>query len=103
MKDVDCPYCGKGHTVVTDDGFGCEEDVVYHDQCYHCDKHFALTVSWLACYEAEKAKCLNGGDHEWVPTHTYPVEYTKMRCTMCDERRSPTDEEMKKVLEEAKK
>jgi hypothetical protein len=91
--DVECPYCGKGQDINHDDGYGYHEEVTHQQQCGHCDKTFTYTTSISFYYEAEKADCLNDGEHNWVPTMTTPKYFTKMRCTMCDEERTPTEEE----------
>ena len=91
--DVECPYCGKGQEINHDDGYGYEEGVTYQQQCGHCDKYFTYTTSISFYYDAEKADCLNEGEHNWEPTTTQPKFFTKMRCTMCDEERTPIDEE----------
>lgn len=92
-KDVDCPYCGKGQDINHDDGYGYEEDRVHQQECSHCDKTFVFKTFISFDYDADKADCLNGGEHEFKPTRTFPVECTEMECTMCEDRRPLTDEE----------
>lgn len=99
MSDVDCPYCGKGQEICHDDGFGYEEDVAHEDQCYYCEKYFTFQTSIIFYYSASKADCLNGAEHKYEPTHTYPVRGTKMRCADCDDTRIPTDNEMAAIVE----
>jgi len=99
-EDVSCPYCGTYQDINHDDGYGYEEDVKHEQQCNNCDKYFTYTTSIVYYYEAEKADCLNGDEHDWEPTHTYPKEFTKMECTYCGERREPNEEEWKDILEE---
>ena len=96
MSDINCPYCDAGQEINHDDGYGYEEDEVHQQQCGKCDKYFTFTTSISYYYEAEKADCLNDGEHDYNPTITNPKEYTKMRCTMCDEERWPTQEEKDK-------
>lgn len=96
--DVHCPYCDAGQEINHDDGYGYEEDSLHEQQCSKCEKYFTFTTSILFVYEAHKADCLNGSPHNFKPTHTVPREYTMMECTMCDEKRKPTDEEMKAIL-----
>lgn len=95
MKDIECPYCGEWQDVDHEDGTGYEEDQTYQQTCCKCEKVFVYTTGILYVYTPEKADCLNGGDHNFEPTHTFPKEYTKMRCTMCDEERDLTIEEKK--------
>ncbi len=97
-NDVDCPYCDEPQEINHDDGYGYREDTVYQQECSGCDKTFTYTTSISFYYHPEKADCLNGSDHEWKPTKTYPKCFTKMRCQMCDEERELTPEE--KILHE---
>lgn len=98
MSDVECPYCGKYQEINHDDGYGYQEGEIFNQECDDCEKTFAYTTSISFSYDAEKADCLNGGDHNWKPQITYPKEYTKMECTMCGDTRVPTDSEFKEFL-----
>lgn len=98
MEDIECPYCEKWQEINHDDGFGYEEGVKHEQQCSDCRKHFTFTTSISYYYEAEKADCLNGSEHDFRPTKTYPKEYTKMECSMCEETRKPTESEMIEIL-----
>lgn len=100
MTDLQCPYCNADHEVCHDDGFGCEEGVPHHDECGKCGKQFIFYTSISLFYEPQEADCLNGAPHEFEPTFTVPVEATKMACRMCDERRTPTAEEMAAIRAE---
>lgn len=99
MHDIECPYCGHGFDICHDDGHGYEEGVSHQEQCPSCEKNFVFTTMISFYYSPEKADCLNDGNHDWKPTLTYPKQFTKMRCTMCDETRKPTEEEFKKIME----
>lgn len=95
MYECECPYCGK----TMDDPDECyEPDVTYEYECPHCEKNFVFTVDYIRTYSEKKADCLNGAKHEYEPTHTYPKEYTKMRCKHCDDVRRCTEQEMAQVL-----
>lgn len=91
--DIDCPYCDAGLNINHDDGFGYEEDVKHQMECDNCGKNFVFTTSISFYYEAEKADCLNGKKHNYELTHTFPKEFSKMRCVFCDDEREPTDKE----------
>lgn len=91
--DIECPYCGGQQNIDHDDGYGYEEDVVHQQQCCDCDMIFTYTTSIIYHYNPQKADCLNGSEHKWKPTLTYPKIATKMRCEICDEERTPTKEE----------
>ena len=93
MHDIECPYCGKEQEINHDDGYGYCEDEVYQQHCSDCDRYFVYTTSVSYSYEANKADCLNDGKHDWKPSHSYPKCATKMVCSMCDERREPTEVE----------
>jgi hypothetical protein len=97
-KDIKCPYCLGEQDINHDDGYGYEEGVTHQQQCGHCDKYFTFTTSIMFHYDVEKADCLNGGQHDYKPSITVPREYTKMHCTMCDQQRDLTPQEMEKLL-----
>ena len=82
MYKCTCPYCSE----TMDDPDECyEPDVTYEHECPHCEKNFVFTVDYIRTYSANKADCLNGGEHNYQKTKTYPPEYARMRCTMCDD------------------
>lgn len=91
--DIECPYCEKEFDICHDDGFGYAEGVKHKIECPHCEKLFVFETSISFYYEAEKADCLNNGKHNYQLTHSYPKEFSKMRCSMCDNEREMTDEE----------
>lgn len=66
MSDVECPYCGHEQEVCQDDGHACEDGAIYGEQCYKCEKYFALTPCISYSFSGEKADCMNGGDHNWA-------------------------------------
>lgn len=96
--DIECPYCGKGQEINHDDGYGYSEDETFNQECSDCDKTFVFTTSISFSYNAEKAECLNGGEHDYKPQTTYPKRYTRMECQMCGDTRKPTDVEMEEIL-----
>jgi hypothetical protein len=96
--DIDCPYCGAGQKINHDDGYGYEEDRVHQQECPKCEKEFVFNTSISFSYTGYKADCLNGSEHIYEATHTYPVKCSRMRCTMCECERNPTEEEMEKIM-----
>ena len=100
MKDIECPYCDFLQDINHDDGYGYQEDETYMQECPDCGKTFAFTTSISFYYDVEKADCQNGSDHNYEPTFTYPKEYTRMQCTMCDAEREPSESEMKDILKD---
>ena len=97
--DVQCPYCGAGQDICHDDGYGYEEDQLHEQECGECGKVFVFQTSISFYYEAQKADCLNGGEHHYKPTHTIPKECTMMECVTCDTRREPTEAEWATILD----
>jgi len=98
-SDIECPYCGKEQEINHDDGYGYKENEMHSQECTDCDKTFTFTTSIIYFYESFKADCLNGGEHKWKPTKTFPTNSTRMKCTSCEWERPCTEEEMKQVLE----
>ena len=98
MSDLECPYCGKDCDVCHGDGFGYEEGVKHQMECPHCGKSFVFETSISFYYEPAKAACLNGADHKWEQSKTFPREFTVMRCKMCGKERKPTDKEMAIIM-----
>ncbi len=100
MKDLKCPYCNHEQDIDTDNSENYLEDMIHNQQCSNCEKYFAFTTSISFYYTPNKADCLNGSEHKWDATHTFPKEYTEMRCDDCGESRKPTPEEMKVIMVE---
>lgn len=97
-KDVECPYCSYETDICHDDGYGYKEGEIHQQWCRNCEKYFAYKTSIVFYYEAFKADCLNDGEHVFKTTMTYPIEFTKMECVQCGERRDLNDDEMKKLI-----
>jgi len=93
--DIECPYCGEGQVINHDDGQGYEEDMLHEQECKECGKTFVFTSSLTYFYEAQRADCLNGAEHDFKLTTTNPREFSKMRCSMCEKERELTDKERK--------
>jgi hypothetical protein len=92
MSDLNCPYCNAELSVYDVDGFD-QEDVNHQMECGKCEKSFVFQTSISYYFEAEKADCLNDGNHDWKKTHTIPDCFSEMECTMCGDRRALTQEE----------
>jgi len=97
--DVECPYCGAEQEINHDDGYGYTEDQAYEQECGECEKTFVFHTSISFYYSVNKADCLNGGEHKYRKTCTYPKKYTKMRCQDCDHERAPTARELYEILQ----
>lgn len=82
MKDVVCPYCGYQQDVDHED-FSRREDELFQHECYSCDKMFVYSLDVQISFKARRADCLNGGEHLWEKTQTFPVEFSVMRCNYC--------------------
>jgi len=85
MRDVECPYCGREVEINHDDGYVYEEGEPHQQECGGCEKTFVYYTSIHFYYDARKADCLNDGEHKWEKTITYPVEFTRLRCSDCGE------------------
>lgn len=100
-KDIECPFCGVSQEINHDDGYGYGEDEMHQQLCGACDRSFGYTTSISFYYEAHVLPCLNGAPHDFKPSFTVPVEYTKMLCD-CGAQRKPTKEELQHVMAERK-
>jgi len=94
MTGIECPYCGAGVEINHDDGYGYEEDRKHEQECPACEKTFVYTTATHFTYDVTKADCLNGGEHDYHKTKTYPKRFAKMRCSTCDHERSLTAKEL---------
>jgi len=97
MSDINCPYCDKEQEINHDDGYGYEEGVFHNQECGHCGKTFVYKTSISFYYDPKKADCLNGDDHNYKPTKTWPVEFTKMECMDCGDIRNLTESEWQQL------
>lgn len=91
--DLECPYCEKEFNICHDDGFGYAEGVKHHIECPNCEKSFVFETSISFDYEPSVADCLNGEEHDWKLTRTYPKAFSRMECSMCGDLRELTQEE----------
>jgi len=84
-RDTECPYCGEDVEINHDDGYGYSEDETHQQECGACGKTFTYTTMIHFGYSTRKADCLNGGEHDYRMTATYPPEFARLRCKMCDD------------------
>jgi len=84
-RDTECPYCGEGVEINHDDGYGYNEDETHQQECGACGKTFTYTTMIHFSYSTSKADCLNGGEHDYRKTATYPPEFARLRCKVCDD------------------
>ena len=83
-EDCNCPYCGADVEINHDDGYGYEEDECHEQVCGECDKAFVYTTSISFYYEATKADCLNGAEHDLYPVKQGTKWYPDwVRCKDC--------------------
>jgi hypothetical protein len=94
MSDMQCPYCGADQEVCHDDGHGYTEGVKHEHTCSSCDKTFVFETSIVLYYEAFKADCLNGAEHELKFLKSWPAQYSRMGCIHCGYERRATPEEL---------
>ncbi len=90
MRDIECPYCGAGVDINHDDGAGYAESEIHQQECPACEKTFIFTTTVSFHYSPEKADCLNGVEHSYEKTKTYPVQYVRLRCTVCGDEKPAT-------------
>jgi DNA-directed RNA polymerase subunit RPC12/RpoP len=86
--DVECPYCGEGQEINHDDGYGYEEDRTHQQECGDCGKTYVYTTSISFYHDAEKADCLNGGEHTFEKVCMFPSVIRGkviVRCSQCGE------------------
>ena len=85
MSKVECPYCEKEHEVDMCDGGDWSQDARREEECPHCEKSFIATVEWNPTFWAEKADCLNGGEHNLKEEGAFPdqIAQTKISCRVC--------------------
>lgn len=93
MRDINCPYCGAENEINHDDGYGYDENRRHQQECGECFKEFTYTTSVIFYYEAYKADCLNGEDHQLELSHTYPKCLSKWVCKTCEYERELTSKE----------
>ena len=89
MRDTECPYCGADVEINHDDGYGYDESDMHQQEC-ECGKTFAYFTAIHFTYRTYKADCLNGGEHDYRKTATYPPEFARLRCKMCGDERPLT-------------
>jgi hypothetical protein len=94
MNKVNCPYCGEAVEINHDDGYGYEEGERHEQEC-HCGKTFMYETTIFIEHEAFRADCLNGKEHKFEMTHTFPKEYRRIRCIDCGLERKTNEEESK--------
>ena len=80
--DLQCPYCEE-ELDDPDDAYEPERD--YEHSCPHCDKSFVFQVEYTRHYSANKAECLNGGEHRYKERKLYGTgePLIRWRCEDC--------------------
>ena len=95
IHDLECPYCEAGLEINHDDGFGYDQNVNHEMECSECVKTFVFQTEVSFNYTPKKADCLNGEEHNYEITKTFPKCFSQMRCTHCYKERDLTESEMK--------
>lgn len=94
MDDVVCPYCEESFDLCHDDGAYYDENQREEAECPNCGKFVMIRSSMSWSHEAEKADCLNDGEHEWhkryseVNIKQVPGLAAEEECETCDQRRT---------------
>lgn len=93
MNELECPYCKTMNEPDHDDGYGYSQDELHQQECNNCGFNFIFQTTIHFSYETKQAKCLNGEEHTYKLSHTYPRSMSKMVCEVCDHRRELTRKE----------
>lgn len=101
MNDMNCPYCEAEQEVCHDDGAGYAEGVKHEHECSECGKTFTFQTTIVFYYEAERADCLNGADHELSFRRSWPMKYSRMGCRHCEFERKATEAEISEHVEKS--
>ena len=83
MSEVYCPYCNAKVEINHDDGYGYDEDEIHQQECHSCNNTFVYRTFIIMNYYTEKAECLNGGEHKFYKTKTFPPQFAVMKCEIC--------------------
>ena len=93
-EEIECPYCEHAYDLNHDDGAFYNNGEREATECPNCEKKFLVYSSMSWDFDAEKADCLNDGNHQWVKEHskpnieTYPDLAARERCETCDKKRT---------------
>jgi len=82
MDDLNCPYCNKAMDTLDDQS---DPGRLHERQCPYCGKHFVFEIEYAPIYTSRKADCLNGAEHDFVMTRTFPPEFARAECMTCRE------------------
>lgn len=96
-EQIECPYCDAEIDCNDEDCNETSEN--YESECPKCGKSYTFTVDWSKNIYPAKADCLNDGKHDWKPNGCYPKQYSRMRCSMCNDQRDCTPDELSKIME----
>lgn len=100
MRDINCPYCNKHQEADLEFVDIFDEDYLNEMSCNSCGKNFTFITSVSIDCEANKADCLNDGNHKYARTHIIPWSCSKMKCQTCEERRDLTELEWEEFAKE---
>ena len=59
------------------------ESYPYSFKCEVCRMTFVIQVTLTYALSAQKANCLNGGNHDYEETFARPRKHAKLRCKNC--------------------
>jgi hypothetical protein len=84
MNEIECPYCRAEQEY---NGDGLSDDESEEVQCEICEKNFMITACVSVSYDSRKCDCLNGAEHRFQDTRSFPrITYGKirMKCDYCE-------------------
>jgi hypothetical protein len=88
-EEIECPYCEHAYDLCHDDGAFYNEGQSEEEKCPNCEKHFLVHSSMSWNFNAEKAECLNDGNHSWVKAYSeaniknHPDLGKREKCETC--------------------
>ena len=90
-----CPYCEKSIEIYCDEFIDGETS---NQKCEYCGKVFAFGVKIVTEYHLKKAPCLNGGEHDWELSYTFPGCRHWVECKNCGKSRSCSQIELQELI-----
>ncbi len=97
--DLTCPYCStpqEARDIERDQ----DEDFKHEMECRSCEKSFVFVIHVHVTYEALAAECLNGAEHNYKETKTWPRRCARMQCTDCGDEKPLSPERMSEAVAE---
>lgn len=103
LDEVECPYCEESFDLNHDDGAYYDESERREAECPNCGKISMVNSSCDWSFEAEKADCLNDGEHNWKKMSGVPSEFfvEMYRCEHCDEEKCFDEKKRREAIKKS--